>query len=138
MNVKNEHIKFLTMALVSIGLACVILSPKDKPVKIRLPHLSSVNEDEIIAGILAVETVPRGRSLILSDSDKKSFLMFLQQCGELLRSSSSKPINISKNADVWKILEANFPDSKHLFLSESNMIDAKYVLEETFKYIPKK
>jgi hypothetical protein len=105
--------------------------------KLLLPITNGeLTEIEIKRLLLAISVSPR-ESLQLSSSDKRAFLVFLQQVCAIQELPSLQNVNIPIDTPVWQILAKNYPDAKALILDPANSQNGKISLKLITKGIHK-
>lgn len=103
------------------------------------PPSDAMNRADLIATLKGI-TVSPADSPRIATKDRLPYLGYVVQVCALAEIPSTGPIYIPANADVWRIMKANFKESVPWFddpaIVKNNMVDVKAIAPKVFKLAP--
>lgn len=132
---------WVTIVPVATLLIFIFLNTYSVPIgRLQLPPISApISETSLMQALALIHTEPV-TSHRLQEKDRKPFLQFVQQICALEEVSNRHEIYISKNAEVWLILQENWPSSKAWFddpvISLQNSVAVKKITPNIMKLYP--
>lgn len=145
---KNLVILFLT-----IGLVVAIWRPEihrligTKTGELYLPLPSGDMDDAGLMAMFVSISISPVDAPRLAKEDRQPFLSFVQQLCALAEIPAKKPIYLSSNADVRRILRANFTESEPWFndpaivhgspgIEDAKMVNVQTIAPRILKLVP--